>query len=135
MKLDEEVLSTNESFYNAFNKQDLEMMKQVWLEDECVQCIHPGWPVLKGYETVTQSWSDIFRHNQHMEIQVSDLDVLIHDDFAWVSCQENLFSIQMTGVQSTKVHSTNLFQKVGEEWKMILHHAAAIPTVTQEEPS
>jgi hypothetical protein len=28
-----------------------------------------------------------------------------------------------------------LFQKVGEEWKMILHHAATIPTVTQEETS
>jgi ketosteroid isomerase-like protein len=135
MHTDQHILSANQSFYDAFNKQDLAMMEALWQDDVCARCIHPGWPVLKGYYEIIQSWDDIFRHNQHMEIKVSDEDVVIKDDFAWVSCQENLFSIKMSGVQSSKVHATNLFQKVGGEWKMILHHAAAIPTVTQEEPS
>ncbi|MDH5761514.1 MAG: nuclear transport factor 2 family protein [Nitrospinota bacterium] len=135
MHTDQHILSANQSFYDAFNKQDLSMMETLWQDDICARCIHPGWPVLKGYQEIIQSWDDIFRHNQHMEIKVSDEDVVIKDDFAWVSCQENLFSIKMSGVQSSKVHATNLFQKVGGEWKMILHHAAAIPTVTQEEPS
>ncbi|MEE8205468.1 MAG: nuclear transport factor 2 family protein [Nitrospinaceae bacterium] len=135
MQTDQQILTSNQQFYDAFNKQDLAMMKDVWQDDACARCIHPGWPVIKGYEDIIQSWEDIFNHNQHMEIKVSDADVMIQDDFAWVSCQENLFSIKMTGVQSSKVHATNLFQKVGGEWKMILHHAAAIPTVTQEETS
>ncbi len=135
MQTDQRILSSNQSFYDAFNKQNLAMMKEVWLNDANARCIHPGWPVLKGYAGIMQSWEDIFNHNQHMEIKVSDADVMIQDDFAWVSCQENLFSIKMTGVQSSKVHATNLFQRVRDEWKMILHHAAAIPTVTPEETS
>jgi len=135
MQTDQQILSSNQSFYDAFNKQNLAMMKEVWLNDANARCIHPGWPVLKGYAGIMQSWEDIFDHNQHMEIKVSDADVMIQDDFAWVSCQENLFSIKMTGVQSSKVHATNLFQRVRDEWKMILHHAAAIPTVTPEETS
>ncbi|MDH5458548.1 MAG: nuclear transport factor 2 family protein [Nitrospinota bacterium] len=135
MQTDQQILSSNQHFYDAFNKQDLAMMKAVWQDDVNARCIHPGWPVLKGYQEIIDSWEDIFNHNQHMEIKVSDEDVMIQDDFAWVSCQENLFSIKMTGVQSSKVHATNLYQKVAGEWKMILHHAAAIPTVTQEETS
>ncbi len=135
MQTDQQILTSNQQFYDAFNKQDLAMMKEVWQDDASARCIHPGWPVLKGYEHIIQSWEDIFNHNQHMEIKVSDADVMIQDNFAWVSCQENLFSIKMTGVQSSKVHTTNLFQRVGGEWKMILHHAATLPTVTQEETS
>jgi len=135
MYTDQEILSSNQIYYDAFNKQDLAMMKDVWQDDSGARCIHPGWPVLKGYEDIIKSWDDIFRHNQYMEIKVSDVDVMIQDDFAWVSCQENLFSIKMSGVQSSKVHATNLYQRVGNEWKMILHHAAALLTVTQEEPS
>lgn len=133
MQLDQEILSFNQAFYDAFNQQDIELMRTVWQVDIGAQCIHPGWPVLKGYQEIMQSWEDIFHHNQHMEIKVSDADVMIRDDFAWVSCQENLFSIKMTGVQSTKVHATNLFVKAGEDWKMILHHAAALPAINPEE--
>ena len=135
MQTDQAIISSNQSFYDAFNKQDLGLMKAVWSDDVCARCIHPGWPMLKGYGEIIQSWEDIFQHNQHMEIQVSDVEVVMHDDIAWVSCQENLFSIQTTGVQSSKVHSTNLFQRMGDDWKMILHHAAAIPIVTPEESS
>lgn len=135
MQTDQHILISNQQFYDAFNKQDLAMMKEVWQDDASARCIHPGWPVLKGYDDIIQSWEDIFNHNQHMEIKVSDPDVVIQDNFAWVSCQENLFSIKMTGVQSSKVHTTNLFQRVGGEWKMIHHHAATLPTVTQEESS
>lgn len=135
MQTDQEIISSNQSFYNAFNKQDLGRMKAVWYNDECARCIHPGWPVLKGYGEIIQSWEDIFNHTQHMEIQLSGVEVVMHDDIAWVSCQENLFSIKTTGVQSSKVHATNLFQRVGDDWKMILHHAAAVPIVIPEESS
>lgn len=132
MQTDQQIFSANQHFYDALNKQNLALMKEVWQDDVGARCIHPGWPVLKGYMEIIRSWEDIFNHNQHMEIKVSDADIMIQDDFAWVSCQENLFSIKMIGVQSSKVHATNLFQKVDGEWKMILHHAAAIPTVAQE---
>ena len=82
MQIDQQILSSNPQFYEAFNKQDLALMEDVWQDDVCARCIHPGWPVLKGYMEIIHSWEDIFNHNQHMEIKVSDEDVMIQDDFA-----------------------------------------------------
>ncbi len=129
------VLDANQSFYDAFNKQDLEGMQQVWIRDALATCIHPGWPVLRGFDPIIKSWKDIFGHTDHMEIKLSDVNVVAADDLVWVSCQENLFSINVSGVQSTQVHATNMFKQVSGEWKMILHHAAAIPSPSQEDPA
>ncbi len=127
MNDNQEVLQANDGFYQAFNKQDLGLMERVWLDAEQSVCIHPGWPVLRGYESITQSWKDIFEHTDHMEIKLSDVEVVISGDLGWVSCQENLFSIHQAGVQTSQVHATNLFRCVKGSWRMILHHAAAVP--------
>ncbi|MFQ5481630.1 MAG: YybH family protein [Nitrospinaceae bacterium] len=119
--------AANQGFYDAFNAQDLKRMQEVWQEGEQAVCIHPGWPVLKGSPAILKSWKDIFEHTDHMEIRLTRLTVLAAGEMAWISCQENLFSINPQGVQKSAVHATNLFRRQGGGWKMILHHAAAIP--------
>jgi len=132
---EQRVLSANQKFYDAFNQQDLEGMQQVWVRDPAARCIHPGWPVLRGFDSIIKSWQDIFENTDHMEIKLTDVQVVTTDDLVWVSCQENLFSIHMAGVQTSQVHATNLFQQVSGDWKMILHHAAAIPADPQVDPT
>lgn len=128
-----QVLTANDMFYEAFNKQDLDAMKRVWLDDLSAVCIHPGWPVLYGFDSIIQSWRDIFEHTDHLEIRLSNVQTVLSDGLAWVSCQENLFSIHMAGVQTSQVHATNLFQKMDGRWKMILHHAASVPPPSRDE--
>ena len=123
---EKEVLKTNQRFYDAFNKNDIELMIGVWLNDPISQCIHPGWDVLIGFENIMTSWQKIFAAAQDLEIKLSHVDVTASENLAWVTCQENLFSIVSNGVQLSKVHSTNLFKKVNDEWKMILHHASPV---------
>ena len=98
----------------------------VWLNDSTSQCIHPGWDVLNGFEPIMISWQKIFTAAQDLEIKLSHLEVTTSEDLAWVTCQENLFSILSSGVQLSKVHSTNLFKNINGEWKMILHHASPV---------
>ncbi len=121
-----EVLKTNQRFYDAFNKNDIELMIGVWLNDPISQCIHPGWDVLIGFENIMTSWQKIFAAAQDLEIKLSHVDVTASENLAWVTCQENLFSIVSSGVQLSKVHSTNLFKMMNGEWKMILHHASPV---------
>ena len=123
---EKEVLKTNQRFYDAFNKNDIELMIGVWLNDPISQCIHPGWDVLIGFENIMTSWQKIFAAAQDLEIKLSHVDVTASENIAWVTCQENLFSIVSSGVQLSKVHSTNLFKMVNGEWKMILHHASPV---------
>ena len=123
---EKEVLKTNQGFYDAFNKNDIELMIGVWLNDPISQCIHPGWDVLIGFENIMTSWQKIFAAAQDLEIKLSHVDVTASENIAWVTCQENLFSIVSSGVQLSKVHSTNLFKMMNGEWKMILHHASPV---------
>jgi hypothetical protein len=51
----------------------------------------------------------------------------------WVSCQENLFAMSASGVQVSKVHATNLFEKFESQWKMVLHHASSVPQLSRQE--
>ena len=123
---EKEVLKTNQRFYDAFNKNDMELMIGVWLNDPISQCIHPGWDVLTGFKNIMTSWQKIFAAAQDLEIKLSHVDVTASENIAWVTCQENLFSIVSSGVQLSKVHSTNLFKMMNGEWKMILHHASPV---------
>ena len=120
------VIEANQSFYDAFNKSDIELMIGIWLNDSASQCIHPGWDVLTGFENIMISWQKIFSSAHDLEIKLSHVDVTTSENLAWITCQENLFSIVSSGVQLSKVHSTNLFKMVNGEWKMILHHASPV---------
>lgn len=119
--------SANQKFYDAFNKRDIEAMKQVWGNDKRVTCVHPGWPPLKEFEPILNSWAGIFENSGNMEIRISDVQVLEKETFAWVSCIEKLFTIADTGVLASQVYATNLFQLEGDAWKMVMHHASPVP--------
>jgi ketosteroid isomerase-like protein len=118
----------NERFYKAFNSQDLELMKDAWHENDSVVCIHPGWGVLKGFDAILKSWQGIFQSMENLDIQLSNVEVIASEDLVWVSCQENLYTITLDGVQNSKVHATNLFKPSQDgKWRMVLHHASSIP--------
>ena len=127
------VLESNQRFYDAFNKNDLDLMIRAWLNDPIAQCIHPGWDVLTGFKPIIESWRRIFSAAQDLEIKLSHVEVIVSEDLAWIACQENLFSISTSGVQLSKVHATNLFKQINDEWKMVLHHASPVGGMPTEE--
>ena len=127
MPFQEEAKEANMRFYDAFNKRDLPQMKEVWSPSGMVLCIHPGWIPLRGYKSILKSWDEIFQNTNNLEIKLSDVEVEVSENLAWVSCQENLFSIHTVGVQASEVHATNLFKKTNNQWKMIQHHASSLP--------
>ena len=81
-------------------------------------------------ETVKQANQNFYDAFNKKDLSLMDsVEIIANRDFAWVSCQENLFSIHSRGVQTSKVYATNLFHKFGGQWKMIQHHASALPGV------
>ena len=132
MSFHDQALKANEGFYKAFNSRDLDLMKHVWHQDDAVACIHPGWEVLRGFDSIIKSWANIFLGSENLEIRLSEIELTTSEEVIWVSCQENLFALSMSGVQVSKVHATNLFKRAAGEWKMVLHHASSIPSVSRE---
>ena len=52
--------AANTRFYQVFEALDIAAMEGVWVHDEHVKCVHPGWPLLTGWDAVRESWRTIF---------------------------------------------------------------------------
>ena len=122
----EEVTKLNESFYRAFESLDVGMMDQIWAHQEYVTCIHPGWSIRVGWPAVRDSWVVIFNNTFSMAFELTELQVQVAGDVAWVICTENITSRVAETPQNSRVVATNLFERIEGEWKIIHHHGSPL---------
>jgi ketosteroid isomerase-like protein len=121
-----EVEEANARFYRAFEALDLAEMDRVWAHDEHVRCVHPGWALLEGWEAVRQSWEAIFKGSGEMRFSLGDVQARVIGDAGWVTCAENILSQVRGNIAVTALVATNLFERQGGEWRMVLHHASHV---------
>jgi ketosteroid isomerase-like protein len=122
----EQITATNLRFYQAFEALDLRAMEDVWAHGEHVKCVHPGWPLLCGWETVRASWETIFANTEEMRFTLTDVRVCVTGDGAWVTCTENILSETQGRVGVTSVLATNVFEHGPDGWRMVHHHASHV---------
>ncbi|MEP7198667.1 MAG: nuclear transport factor 2 family protein, partial [Chloroflexota bacterium] len=122
-----QIAETNRNFYRAMRTGDMRLMEQVWLHADWVGCVHPGWPLLVGWPNIRHSWTQIFAGGQSLHIMPSQVVMHIEKDLAWVTCVENITAHEENAWQHSVATATNLFQRANDEWRMIHHHASAMP--------
>jgi len=120
------VEEANARFYRAFETLDLARMEAVWAHADHVKCVHPGWPLLTGWESVRSSWEAIFENTAEMNFTLSEVRAEAAGDFAWVTCTENILSAVDGRVSVTSVLATNLFERGPDGWRMVHHHASHV---------
>lgn len=123
----QELLAVNRRFYEAFEKLDLSIMDDVWVHSALATCMHPspGWALLRGWEDVRASWVQIFSRLRAIRFELSDLRVVVAENFAWIILTERLwaYSLDLEGEIVEATIATNLFERAGSTWKMLHHHA------------
>lgn len=122
----EEVEQANALFYRAFETLDLAQMDEVWSHGEHVKCVHPGWPLLIGWDAVRSSWEAIFESAAEMRFTISAVLAEVAGDLAWVTCTENILSEVRGRVTVTSVLATNLFERGPAGWRLVHHHASHV---------
>jgi ketosteroid isomerase-like protein len=121
------VAKANEEFYEAFEALDMDRMEACWLHDDGVRCIHPGWDAMVGWPQVSRSWMAIFANSAYIQFFLTDVEVHVDADTAWVTCAENILSGGVgPEVQDAKVLATNVFRRIGGHWRMVLHHGSPV---------
>ena len=117
------VLEANAAFYAAFEARDLDAMSDLWVHDDEVTCVHPGWVALRGWGAVASSWAALFDGPQRLQFIVTDARAVVSGDVAWVSCDENLLG----GDGGATVVALNLFRRHGAgAWRMVAHHGSPV---------
>jgi hypothetical protein len=111
MREDEkEVAKANESFYRAFESLDIKEMEKVWAKETHIQCGHPGWQILRGWNAVMESWRRIFENTPSIRFMLTDVSVQIRGNLAWVTLYENLNSSVEGQNVSAIILPTNIFE-------------------------
>lgn len=120
------VLEANQRFYRAFEKKDIEAMEAVCSKGIGSLCIHPGRKALKGWETIRQSWLQIFKATRYLEIDLDVMSVEVSGDLAYVVLVENV--MQVAGDRRLEANSmaTNTFERMGGQWYLVHHHGSPI---------
>ena len=124
-----EVRAANQEFYKTLDTASLEAMDHIWLHEDWVRCVHPGWDVLTGWKEVRESWDRIFQGEQKMKVSTDDVSVCPIGDVALVTCIENIMIFQGADFDSMQAVATNVFINKDGRWLMAHHHASAIPVI------
>lgn len=127
-----EVEEANARFYRAFEALDIAAMDDVWAHTEHVKCVHPGWPLLTGWDAVRESWRVIFENTAEVRFTIGDVAVVVTGGIAWVTCTENILQSVRDRLSVTSVLATNLFTRTPDGWRMIHHHASHVLSATPD---
>jgi ketosteroid isomerase-like protein len=127
------VRRANRAFYDAFESLERERMAEVWLRSPRVQCTHPGWKRISGFEGVLESWARIFENTLSMRFTIEDEEIALMGDLAWVVCTEAIRSQTLDGPAVSRVEATNVFERHGDRWLLVHHHGSPLLTRFEEE--
>jgi ketosteroid isomerase-like protein len=117
-----DVLVANQAFYEAHEARGFEAMSAIWEHSHRVVCIHPGWPILRGWTEVSGSWHRILGGPGRNQFIITNEAVAVEGDVAWVTCDENL----VAGGAAGTVAATNIFSRNSGIWKLIAHHGSPV---------
>lgn len=118
-----EVLAANQAFYDAHERRDIAAMAAVWEQSDRTVCIHPGWPILRTWRPIHESWRRIFVGPGRNQFILTNEAVAIDGDVAWVTLEENLVDGGATGT----VAATNLFARQEDgRWLLVAHHGSPV---------
>jgi ketosteroid isomerase-like protein len=117
-----DVLAANQRFYDAHEERDIEAMSNVWDHGDDAVCVHPGWPILRAWPPIEDSWRRIFAGPGRNQFILTNVSATGAGDVVWVTLDENLMQNGATGT----VAATNAFAFRDGQWRLVLHHASPI---------
>ena len=118
---------TEQAFYDALARADLEALMALWADDEEIVCIHPGAPRLIGHAAIRASWQAIFEQGG-VPIFPIQLHVMQNLMAASHSVLEQLRTQPpAAAAQSLHIVATNVYVKTPQGWRIAVHHASVAP--------
>lgn len=120
-------LEAEAAFYDAFGAGDVDAMMQVWAVSFDIICIHPSGPRLEGLEPIRRSWQAIFAESMPRSFDLRGRVVIGSDEVRIHTLEENI-TVPGTAFVAPPVLATNVYQRLRDGWRMIVHHASVAPS-------
>ena len=127
----EAIKAANQAFYDALSGRDAKAMEGVWAKKPYVVNIGPrSKEIALGYEdAVADYWPRTFDRVSEIDVKLTSIaHIHVDGNFASVVGTESAALQPKAGGEPRKfdLFVTNLFEKDGDHWLMISHHAQMI---------
>ena len=131
-ELESQVEHVNSEFYRILESGSIEEMDGVWLQEDWVKPVHPGWGVISGWRHVRESLKAILEDPRDMRMIPTEIWTRVSGDVAWLVCTENLTLYYEESFESSQAIATNLFFRKDDHWYMVYHHASTMPVILSD---
>lgn len=128
----ERVAEANQQFYSSIETGDIDLMRQVWAEEDQAPdliCVNPGWPLLRGRAEILRAWSLVMANVPYIQYVLTDTHIGVQGDVAMVTCEENVLTAEDDSpgfVAGGQVVTMNLFIRTDQGWRLWSHHASPV---------
>jgi ketosteroid isomerase-like protein len=113
----EAVRAANQAFYQSFEDNDLDIMSDLWEHSDRITCVHPGWPMLRGWQQVSAAWFTLMTNGATNQFIITNERVEVEGDVAWVTCDENI----LNAASGATVAAMNTFVMSDGNWRLVAH--------------
>ena len=114
---------TEQQFYEALQRGDIEKLMAVWSDDDDITCVHPGGPRVVGPMAIRAAFESMFS-NGTIEAHPEKVRRLESESTAVHSVLERVQVMTNEGPQAAWVVATNVYVKTALGWRMVAHHAS-----------
>jgi ketosteroid isomerase-like protein len=123
------VRAANAAFYTALSARDVKKMEAVWANKPYVVNMGPRMKTFAvGHdEAVAKWWPAAFEFFQELNVTMTPSQVQANGKVAWVVGNESATGVTKNGPVKFTTFVTNIFEKEGDRWLMVSHHAQPIP--------
>jgi hypothetical protein len=122
------LLKANEEFYQTFESLDPTAMADIWVPDDSVVCILPGWPMIRGWNEVYTAWESFMKHIEGVQFIITGVRASAHEGVGWVSCVQNTIRTLGDKMAYSTVNAVNVYRFQDDEnrWRMVVYNASHV---------
>jgi len=114
---------TEQQFYEALQRGDIEKLMAAWADDDDISCVHPGGPRLIGAAAIRAAFEAMFA-NGSIDAHPEKVRRLQTESSAVHSVLERVQVMTNEGAQAAWVIATNVYVKTALGWRLVSHHAS-----------
>jgi uncharacterized protein (TIGR02246 family) len=114
---------TEQQFYEALQRGDIDKLMAVWSDDDEIICVHPGGPRVMGPGAIRAAFEAMFS-NGVIDARPEKVRRVLTQGTAVHSVLERIQVGTEQGEQVAWVIATNVYVKTAQGWRLVTHHAS-----------
>ena len=114
---------TEQQFYEALQRGDIDRLMAVWSDDDDIVCVHPGGPRVVGPVAIRAAFDGLFG-NGAIDVHPEKVRRVRTQTTAVHSVIERIQVMTDEGPQVAWVIATNVYLNTAQGWRLVAHHAS-----------